>query len=194
MEPQIMSEIEFGRSIGLRGQTLSGQRLAEFRQLYNKYREKAVLDWEVKSSAGNMVRVNPTTGMVMAATNAAGQPQPMGAADPFAEYMNASPGVAGAAQVDTNSMAFQGVAPSAQQGAGSMGQGANAVAPVNVNPAMPVAAPAAAAPTQAPAPAPAPTPVANRVRVTAAEFEVQPGTAFPYKDEQGKTLAIIEVE
>jgi hypothetical protein len=137
MEPQIMSEIEFGRSIGLRGQTLSGQRLAEFRQLYNKYREKAVLDWKVASSAGNMVRVNPTTGMVMAATNAAGEPQPMGAADPFADYINASPGVAGAAQVDTNSMAFAGVQPTAAP------QG-NAVAPVNVNPAMPVAAPAAA--------------------------------------------------
>lgn len=186
-----MSEIEFGRSIGLRGQTLRGQPLAEFRELYNEYRRKAVLNWEVKSSGGKMVRVNPTTGMVMAATNAAGEPQPMGAPDPFSDYMNASPGVAGAA-VDTNSMAFQGVAPTPMPTAAPQG---NAVAPVNVNPAMPSAAPAPVA-----TPQPSPTPVANRVRVTAAEFEqtygrkVQPGTAFPYKDEQGNTLAIIEVE
>ena len=188
-----MSEIEFGRSRGLRGKTLTGQPLADFRKLYNEYRNKAVLDWEVKSSGGKMVRVNPTTGMVMAMTNAAGEPQPMGASDPFADYMNASPGVAGAA-VDTNSAAFAGVQPSPMPAAAPQG---NAVAPVNVNPAQPAAAPAAQA---APAPAPAPTPVANRVRVTAAEFEqtygrkVQPGTAFPYKDEQGNTLAIIEVE
>jgi hypothetical protein len=64
--------------------------------------------------------------------------------------------------------------------------------PVNVNPAMPAA--------PAPVATPAPTPVANRVRVTAAEFEqtygrkVQPGTAFPYKDESNNVIAIIEVE
>ena len=127
-----MSEIEFGRSIGLRGKTLTGQPLADFRKLYNEYRKKAVLDWEVKSSGGKMVRVNPTTGMVMAATNAAGEPQPMGASDPFADYMNASPGVAGAA-VDTNSAAFAGVQPSPMPAAAPQG---NAVAPVNVNPAV----------------------------------------------------------
>ena len=127
-----MSEIEFGRSIGLRGKTLTGQPLADFRKLYNEYRNKAVLDWEVKSSGGKMVRVNPTTGMVMAATNAAGEPQPMGASDPFADYMNASPGVAGAA-VDTNSAAFAGVQPSPMPAAAPQG---NAVAPVNVNPAV----------------------------------------------------------
>ena len=74
-----------------------------------------------------------------------------------------------------------------------MGQGANPVAPVNVNPAAPVAAPA-------PTAQPSPTPAAQRVRVTAAEFEqtygrkAQPGTAYPYKDEQGNTVAVIEVE
>ena len=49
-------------------------------------------------------------------------------------------------------------------------------------------------------PAPAATNAAQRVRVTAAEFEqqygrkVQPGTAFPYKDESNNVIAIIEVE
>jgi hypothetical protein len=146
MEPQIMSEIEFGRSIGLRGKTLTGQPLADFRKLYNQYRNKAVLDWEVKSSGGKMVRVNPTTGMVMAATNAAGEPQPMGASDPWADYMNASPGVAGAA-VDPSSAAFAGVQPSPMPAAAPQG---NAVAPVNVNPAQPAAAPAAAPQAAAP--------------------------------------------
>lgn len=139
-----MSPREFGRSIGYQqGQTIQGAELAEFQKLYNDYRRKAVLDWEVKSSGGKMVRVNPTTGMVMEATNAAGEPQPMGASDTFADYAGpAAGGVAGAA-VDTNSMAFQGVQPAAAPQA-------NPVVPVNVNPAAP-----AAAPTATPAPSPA---------------------------------------
>jgi len=110
-----------------------------------------------------------------------------GSQDPYAAYMNPT-GVSGAdpAAADmTNSAAFQGVQPTAAPAG-------NAVVPVNVNPAMPAAA--------APVATPAPTPVANRVRVTAAEFEqtygrkVQPGTAFPYKDESNNVIAIIEVE
>jgi hypothetical protein len=96
----------------------------------------------------------------------------------------------------TNSAAFAGVQPTAAPTA-------NPVVPVNVNPAMQrTAGPAVPTGVTAAAPAatPAPTPVANRVRVTAAEFEqtygrkVQPGTAFPYKDESNNVIAIIEVE
>ena len=145
--------------------------------------------WEIKESGGNYVRMNPQTGLGMVITNTEGQPIPAparsaGAMDPYAAYMN-PPAVAGAA-VDTNSPAFAGVQPSPMPAAAPAG---NAVMPVNMNPAQP-----------APAAAPAPTPVANRVRVTAAEFEqtygrkVQPGTAFPYKNEQGQTIAVIEVE
>ena len=175
----------------------SGQRIADatligLQREYAKQSQK----WEIKESGGNYVRMNPQTGLGMVITNTEGQPIPAparsaGAMDPYAAYMN-PPAVAGAA-VDTNSAAFAGVQPSPMPAAAPQG---NAVAPVNVNPAQPAAAPAAA-PQAA---APAPTPVANRVRVTAAEFEqtygrkVQPGTAFPYKDEQGNTLAIIEVE
>jgi hypothetical protein len=102
--------------------------------------------WEIKESGGNYVRMNPQTGLGMVITNTEGQPIPAparsaGAMDPYAAYMN-PPAVAGAA-VDTNSAAFQGVQPS--QGTGASAQGtANAVAPVNVNPAQPAAAPAAA--------------------------------------------------
>lgn len=173
----------------------SGQRIADatliaLQREYAKQSQK----WELRQDAqGNMVRANPQTGLVLAMTNEQGQPVKGANANPFADYAGpAAGGVAGAA-VDTNSMAFQGVQPTVVPAAAPQG---NAVAPVNVNPAMPSATPAAA-PQAA---APAPTPVANRVRVTAAEFEqtygrkVQPGTAFPYKDEQGNTLAIIEVE
>lgn len=187
-----MSPREYGLSIGYQpGQTIEGAELAAFQRQYEEYRKQAVAGWEMsKDNEGNLVRVNPHTGLVMTMTNQAGQPVKAGDANPFAGYMGpggGAGGVAGAA-VDTNSAAFQGVAPSAPQGAGSMGQGANPVAPVNVNPAAPVAA------------QPSPTPAAQRVRVTAAEFEqtygrkAQPGTAYPYKDEQGNTVAIIEVE
>jgi hypothetical protein len=200
-EPRIMSEREYGLSIGYApGQSIAGQELANFRREYAKYRSEAMTSWQLRTDEqGQMVRANPTTGLVMTMTNAQGQPVMAGTSgsqDPYAAYMN--PGVAGAdpAADMTNSAAFQGVqptaapagnpvvpvnvAPSAPQGAGSMGQGGQAAAQ--------------------PAPTPAPTPVANRVRVTAQEFEqtygrkAQPGTAFPYKDESNNVIAIIEVE
>jgi hypothetical protein len=204
-EPRIMSEREYGLSIGYApGQSISGQELANFRREYAKYRSEAMTSWQLRTDEqGRMVRANPTTGLVMTMTNAQGQPVMAGAQgsqDPYAAYMN--PGVAGAdpAADMTNSAAFAGVpaqpvptaapagnpvvpvnvAPSAPQGAGSMGQGGQA--------------------QPAPAATPAPTPVANRVRVTAQEFEqtygrkAQPGTAFPYKDESNNVIAIIEVE
>jgi hypothetical protein len=96
----------------------------------------------------------------------------------------------------TNSAAFAGVQPTAAPTA-------NPVVPVNVAPSAPQGAMSMGQGAQAqPAPAatPAPTPVANRVRVTAQEFEqtygrkAQPGTAFPYKDESNNVIAIIEVE
>ena len=92
--------------------------------------------WEIKESGGNYVRMNPQTGLGMVITNTEGQPIPAparsaGAMDPYADYMN-PPAVAGAA-VDTNSAAFAGVQPSPMPAAAPQG---NAVAPVNVNPAV----------------------------------------------------------
>ena len=141
-----MSPREFGISIGYaQGQTIEGAELRAFERQYEEYRKQAVAGWEMsKDNKGNLVRVNPHTGLVMTMTNQAGQPVKAGDANPFAGYMGpggGAPAVAGAA-VDTNSMAFQGVAPSAPQG--------NAVAPVNVNPAQPAAAPAAAPQAAAP--------------------------------------------
>jgi len=191
-EPRIMSPKEYGLSIGYApGQSIEGQELAKFKAEYAKYRQEAMTSWQLRSDAqGKMVRANPTTGLVLDMTNSQGQPVMAGTSgsqDPYAAYMNPT-GVSGAdpAAADmTNSAAFAGVQPTAAPAG-------NAVMPVNVNPAMPAA--------PAPVATPAPTPVANRVRVTAAEFEqtygrkVQPGTAFPYKNEQGQTIAIIEVE
>jgi hypothetical protein len=178
-EPRIMSEREYGLSIGYApGQSISGAELANFRKEYAKYRSEATTSWQLRTDdQGRMVRANPTTGLVMTMTNAQGQPVmagTQGSQDPYAAYMN--PSVAGAdPPADmTNSAAFAGVQPSVQ------GTGAGGQAPVQ---------PAAAA-TNAP----------SRVRVTAAEFEqtygrkAQPGTAFPYKDESNNVIAIIEVE
>ena len=194
-----MTPREFGLSIGYQqGQTIEGAELRAFERQYEEYRKQAVAGWEMsKDQEGNLLRVNPHTGLAMVMTNQAGQPVKAANNDPFAGYMNPS-GVAGAT-VDTNSAAFSGVQPSPMPAAAPAG---NPVTPVNVNPAVPTqtAGGGDAAATGAAAPAPAPTPVANRVRVTAAEFEqtygrkVQPGTAFPYKNEQGQTIAIIEVE
>lgn len=183
-EPRIMTPREFGLSIGYQqGQTIEGAELRAFERQYEEYRKQAVAGWEMsKDNEGNLVRVNPHTGLVMTMTNQAGQPVKAADANPFAGYMGpggGAGGVAGAA-VDTNSAAFAGVQPSPMPVAAPQG---NAVAPVNVNPAAPAAAPAP-----------------QRVRVTAAEFEqtygrkAQPGTAYPYKDEQGNTVAVIEVE
>lgn len=198
-----MTPREFGLSIGYQqGQTIEGAELRAFERQYEEYRKQAVAGWEMsKDQEGNLLRVNPHTGLAMVMTNMQGQPVKGSDANPFAGYMGpgaGAPAVAGAAAVDPNSAAFTNVAPSQVTGASAQGT-ANPVTPVNVNPAVPAAAPAPAA-QAAPAPAPAPTPVANRVRVTAAEFEqtygrkVQPGTAFPYKNEQGQTIAVIEVE
>lgn len=116
------------------------------RKLYDEF-VKEGRQWELKQDAqGNMVRANPQTGLVLAMTNEQGQPVKGANANPFADY--AGPGAGGVAgsAVDPSSAAFQGVQPvAAPQG--------NAVAPVNVNPAMPSAAPApapAAAPQAAP--------------------------------------------
>ena len=171
-EPRIMSPKEYGLSVGYApGQSIEGQELAKFKAEYAKYRQEAMTSWQLRTDdQGRMVRANPTTGLVMTMTNAQGQPVMAGTSgsqDPYAAYMNPT-GVSGAdpAAADmTNSAAFAGVQP-----------------------------------TAAPVATPAPTPVANRVRVTAAEFEqtygrkVQPGTAFPYKDESNNVIAIIEVE
>lgn len=142
-----MSAREYGLSVGYEpGQTITGPELAAFQRQYEEYRKQAVAGWEMsKDNEGNLVRVNPHTGLVMTMTNQAGQPVKAADANPFAGYMGpggGAGGVAGAA-VDTNSMAFQGVQPSQVTGASAQGT-ANAVAPVNVNPAMPAAAPAAA--------------------------------------------------
>jgi hypothetical protein len=200
-EPRIMSEREYGLSIGYApGQSITGAELANFRREYAKYRSEAMTSWQLRTDEqGRMVRANPTTGLVMTMTNAQGQPVMAGAQgsqDPYAAYMN--PGVAGAdpAADMTNSAAFQGVQPTAAPAG-------NPVVPVNVAPSAPQGAMSMGQGAQAqPAPAatPAPTPVANRVRVTAQEFEqtygrkAQPGTAFPYKDESNNVIAIIEVE
>lgn len=121
----------------------SGQRIADatliaLQREYAKQSQK----WELRQDAqGNMVRANPQTGLVLAMTNEQGQPVKGANANPFADYAGpAAGGVAGAA-VDTNSMAFQGVQPTVVPAAAPQG---NAVAPVNVNPAMPAAAPAPA--------------------------------------------------
>lgn len=196
-EPAIMSEREYGLARGYKpGQSISGAELAAFRKEYAEYRKQAVTGWQMASrpdAEGNLVRVNPHTGLGMAITNAQGQPMKVDSGNPFDAYMN--PGVAGAA-VDTNSSAFAGVAPSAQPTTAPAG---NPVVPVNVNPAQPVQRGAGSVQQGAQPSAPAQGP-AQRVRVTAAEFEktygrkVQPGTAYPYKDDKGQTLAIIEVE
>ena len=145
-----MSAREYGLSVGYEpGQTITGPELAAFQRQYEEYRKQAVAGWEMsKDNEGNLVRVNPHTGLVMTMTNQAGQPVKAADANPFAGYMGpggGAGGVAGAA-VDTNSMAFQGVQPTVVPAAAPQG---NAVAPVNVNPAAPAAAPA-------PAPAAAP--------------------------------------
>jgi hypothetical protein len=209
-EPRIMSPKEYGLSVGYApGQSIEGAELAKFKAEYAKYRQEAMTSWQLRTDdQGRMVRANPTTGLVMTMTNAQGQPVmagTQGSQDPYAAYMNPT-GVSGAdpAAADmTNSAAFAGVQPTAQgTGAGGQGTG-NPIVPVNVNPAMQrTAGPAVPTGVTAAAPVatPAPTPVANRVRVTAAEFEqtygrkVQPGTAFPYKDESNNVIAIIEVE
>jgi len=209
-EPRIMSPKEYGLSIGYaQGQSIEGAELAKFKAEYAKYRQEAMTSWQLRTDAqGKMVRANPTTGLVLDMTNSAGQPVMAGAQgsqDPYAAYMNPT-GVSGAdpaTDAMTNSMAFQGVQPTAQgTGAGGQGTG-NPIVPVNVAPSAPQGAMSMGQGAQAqPAPVatPAPTPVANRVRVTAAEFEqtygrkVQPGTAFPYKDESNNVIAIIEVE
>jgi len=146
-----MSAREYGLSIGYEpGQTITGPELAAFQRQYEEYRKQAVAGWEMsKDNEGNLVRVNPHTGLVMTMTNQAGQPVKAADANPFAGYMGpggGAGGVAGAA-VDTNSMAFQGVQPTVVPAAAPQG---NAVAPVNVNPAMPTAAPAAAPQAAAP--------------------------------------------
>jgi hypothetical protein len=199
-EPRIMSPKEYGLSIGYQpGQSIEGAELAKFKAEYAKYRQEAMTSWQLRTDAqGKMVRANPTTGLVLDMTNSAGQPVMAGAQgsqDPYAAYMN--PGVAGAdpAADMTNSAAFAGVQPTAAPTA-------NAVMPINVSPAAPMVAPqATGAGGQALVqPAPAATNAAQRVRVTAQEFEqtygrkVQPGTAFPYKDESNNVIAIIEVE
>jgi len=200
-EPRIMSPKEYGLSVGYQpGQSIEGQELAKFKAEYAKYRQEAMTSWQLRTDdQGRMVRANPTTGLVMTMTNAQGQPVMAGTSgsqDPYAAYMNPT-GVSGAdpAAADmTNSAAFAGVQPTAAPTA-------NPVVPVNVNPAMQrTAGPAVPTGVTTPVATPAPTPVANRVRVTAAEFEqtygrkVQPGTAFPYKDESNNVIAIIEVE
>jgi hypothetical protein len=149
-EPRIMSEREYGLSIGYApGQSISGQELANFRREYAKYRSEAMTSWQLRTDdQGRMVRANPTTGLVMTMTNAQGQPVmagTQGSQDPYAAYMN--PGVAGAdpAADMTNSSAFAGGQPTAAPAG-------NPVVPVNVNPAAPAAAPS-------PSPAPAAAPV-----------------------------------
>jgi len=199
-EPRIMSEREYGLSIGYApGQSIEGAELAKFKAEYAKYRQEAMTSWQLRTDAqGKMVRANPTTGLVLDMTNSAGQPVMAGAQgsqDPYAAYMN--PGVAGAdpAADMTNSAAFAGVQPTAAPTA-------NPVVPINVSPGAPMVAPqATGAGGQALVqPAPAATNAAQRVRVTAQEFEqtygrkAQPGTAFPYKDESNNVIAIIEVE
>jgi hypothetical protein len=137
-EPRIMSDIEFGRQVmGYQpGQTIEGAELDKFEREYAKYRQEAMTSWQLRTDdQGRMVRANPTTGLVMTMTNAQGQPVmagTQGSQDPYAAYMN--PGVAGAdpAADMTNSAAFQGVQPTAAPAG-------NAVVPVNVNPAAPVA-------------------------------------------------------
>lgn len=133
-----MSAREYGLSVGYEpGQTITGPELAAFQRQYEEYRKQAVAGWEMsKDNEGNLVRVNPHTGLVMTMTNQAGQPVKAADANPFAGYMGpggGAGGVAGAA-VDTNSAAFQGVQPTAVPAAAPQG---NAVAPVNVNPAVP---------------------------------------------------------
>ena len=132
-----MSPREFGISIGYaRGQTIKDAELRAFERQYEEYGKQAVAGWEMsKDNEGNLVRVNPHTGLVMTMTNQAGQPVKAGDGNPFAGYMGpggSAPAVAGAA-VDTNSAAFAGVQPSPMPAAAPQG---NAVAPVNVNPAV----------------------------------------------------------
>lgn len=131
-----MTPREFGLSIGYQqGQTIEGAELRAFERQYEEYRKQAVAGWEMsKDQEGNLLRVNPHTGLAMLMTNQAGQPVKAGNNDPFASYMNPG-GVAGAA-VDTNSAAFAGVQPSQVTGASAQGT-ANPVTPVNVNPAVP---------------------------------------------------------
>jgi hypothetical protein len=136
-EPQIMSPKEYGLSIGYRpGQQIKGAELAKFKEEYTRYRAAAMRDWQLRTDAqGQLVRANPTTGLVMTMTNSAGQPVMAGSQDPYAAYMNPG-GVAGAdpAADMTNSAAFAGVQPTAAPAG-------NPVVPVNVNPAAPVATP-----------------------------------------------------
>lgn len=132
-----MSPREYGYSIGYaQGQTIEGAELRAFERQYEEYRKQAVAGWEMsKDNEGNLVRVNPHTGLVMTMTNQAGQPVKAGDGNPFAGYMGpggGAPAVAGAA-VDPSSAAFAGVQPSPMPAAAPQG---NAVAPVNVNPAV----------------------------------------------------------
>lgn len=156
-EPRIMSEREYGLSIGYApGQSISGQKLANFRREYAKYREQALFSgWKVRDDPARGVRVreNPVTGLTMDMTNAAGQTAGMAGTggssqDVYGDYMN--PGVAGAdvaTNAMTNSMAFNGVRPAAAPAG-------NPVVPVNVNPAAP-----AAVATPSPTPMPVAAPV-----------------------------------
>jgi hypothetical protein len=170
-EPQIMSPKEYGLSIGYRpGQQIKGAELAKFKEEYTRYRAAAMRDWQLRTDAqGQLVRANPTTGLVMTMTNSAGQPVmagTQGSQDPYAAYMNPT-GVSGAdpAAADmTNSAAFQGVQPSAAPAG-------NPVVPVNVNPAMQRTA-GPAVPTGVTAPAPAADFAAAAAKVYKTENDV----------------------
>lgn len=164
-----MSDIEFGRQImGYQpGQTIQGAELEKFEREYEAYRKKALTDWQLRTDQqGQMVRANPTTGLVMAMTNAQGQPVMAGTSgsqDPYAAYM--SPGVAGAdpAADMTNSAAFAGVPAQPVPTAAPAG---NPVVPVNVNPAAP-----AAVATPSPTPMPV-VPAAAAAKVYRTENDV----------------------
>lgn len=116
------------------GQRIKDDVLLALQREYVKQSQK----WELVQSDGKWVRMNPQTGMGIAMTNAQGQPwaapvKTSGGSNPYDDYMNV-PAVAGATTVDPNSMAFQGVQPTVVPAAAPQG---NAVAPVNVNPAVP---------------------------------------------------------
>lgn len=171
-EPQIMSPREYGLSIGYRpGQSISGQELAKFKEEYTRYRAAAMRDWQLRTDAqGQLVRANPTTGLVMSMTNSAGQPVMAGSRDPYAAYMNPG-GVAGAdpAADMTNSAAFAGVQPTAAPAG-------NPVVPVNVNPGAPMVAPAAA---PSPAPTPFPEGAVVRNKRDGKSYRIVNGQPFP---------------
>jgi hypothetical protein len=115
-EPRIMSDIEFGRQVmGYQpGQSIEGAELDNFEREYEAYRKKALTDWQLRTDQqGKMVRANPTTGLVMDMTNAAGQPVMAGAQgsqDPYAAYMNPT-GVSGADPAAAGELLKVGLAP-----------------------------------------------------------------------------------